>query len=86
MCHRVLAEGDALIVGSDGLAEQEDPTGALFGYERLTQVCRTATGSALEVANAVLAAVAGHARSQPPSDDRTLLVLVRDDADTGGRS
>ncbi|GGM08977.1 PP2C family protein-serine/threonine phosphatase [Nakamurella endophytica] len=71
-----LAPGDALLVGSDGLAEQEDGAGELFGYVRLEQVLAGGPSSAEELGRQVLAAVAGHADGTAPSDDCTLVVLT----------
>ncbi|MEV4639863.1 PP2C family protein-serine/threonine phosphatase [Actinoplanes sp. NPDC049548] len=78
-------EGDLLVLGSDGLAEQQDPRGRLFGYERFL----TAVGRAHEalsygrrhddvpaqVARRLFDEVAQHAADTQPDDDCTLVVL-----------
>lgn len=71
----VLHPGDALVLGSDGLAEQADPAGALLGYEALARVCREGTTGAAALGRRILETVAGHAQGTPASDDTTLVVL-----------
>jgi serine phosphatase RsbU (regulator of sigma subunit) len=46
-----LAEGDKLVLVSDGIAEATDADGQLFGFERVQQLLRTGK-SASEVAGA----------------------------------
>lgn len=81
----VLAAGDALILGSDGLAEQENAAGELFGYDRLRDLCARASApidagpvDAARIGEMIFAAVANHAAGTPPSDDCTLAVLCAD--------
>lgn len=81
-----LAPGDALLLGSDGLAEQENATGELFGYDRFRQLCAAAAGSpggpvtssADEIGRMLIAAVSAFADGTPPSDDCTLAVIRRE--------
>ncbi len=70
----ILAPGDALFVGSDGLSEQENPCGAMFG-EAAVAALITSRQNAEDLANSVLSAVNVHAGDQPRSDDQTVLVL-----------
>lgn len=72
----VLAPGDALVLGSDGLAEQEDPLGDMLGYDRLSELCTERPGESAEaLGHHILDAVTTHANGTPPSDDRTLVIL-----------
>ena len=73
-----LEPGDAIYLYTDGLTEQTDPRGELFGEERLLNIL--AGGAVLahpeKCTDTVLAGVAAHAASAPQSDDRTQLLLV----------
>ena len=73
-----LGRGDAIYLYTDGLTEQTDPNGELFGEARLELLLagggflahpETCTG-------AVLAGVEAHAAGAPQSDDRTQLLLL----------
>ena len=73
-----LEPGDAIYLYTDGLTEQTDPNGELFGEERLRSFLEgggflahpeTCTG-------AVLAGVDAHAAGAEQSDDRTQLLLL----------
>ena len=71
-----LGPGDLLVLGSDGLVEQENAIGGLFGYDRLQG--SVAACSALPVADLgerLLADVSDFAAGTAPSDDRTLVLL-----------
>ena len=71
-----LEAGDALVLGSDGLAEQENPRGVMLGYDRLGEVCAELPGaSAARLGHHILDAVTTHADGAPFSDDRTLVIL-----------
>ena len=72
-----LERGDVVVWLSDGLIEAADATGEPFGYD---SVLRTLQGfpadvSAADVRNRLLARVGAHVGSQPPGDDRTLVVM-----------
>ncbi|QHC68012.1 SpoIIE family protein phosphatase [Rathayibacter sp. VKM Ac-2759] len=72
-----LSRGEVLVLGSDGLAEQEDPSGRLFGYDRFLDLCRSGRGSRPASLGAeVFATVAAFAEGSPSSDDTTLVVLA----------
>ena len=75
-----LSAGDSLVVGSDGLAEQEDPSGRMFGYRAvhdLVQEAHVRGTAAAALGTALLDAVTEHAAGAPAGDDRTLVVLQR---------
>lgn len=73
----------SLIIGSDGLAEQDAPDEELFGYERFTELCRASHGlSSSQIGERVFATVSAFASGNPASDDSTLVVITR----SGGRS
>ncbi|MGH8663193.1 MAG: CHASE2 domain-containing protein [Burkholderiales bacterium] len=75
--HWRLQPGNLLVLFTDGIAEAENPTGALYGKERLAQCLQrlsanTSAGAAVE---AVRADVGAFVAGAPASDDLTLLVL-----------
>ena len=72
-----LERGDIVVWLSDGLIEAADANGDPFGYDN---ILRTLHGfppdaSAADVRNRLLATVERHVGSQPPGDDRTLMVM-----------
>lgn len=74
-----MVAGDLLILGTDGVIEARDVSGALFGVRRLQQIIndnRHATAS--EIVAAVSAAVQQFQGNRPPKDDSTLVVIKRD--------
>jgi serine phosphatase RsbU (regulator of sigma subunit) len=66
--------GSVLLLGSDGLAEQENPTGEHFGLDRLEKVMRT-SDSAPVLKASILEAVRVHANGTAPSDDQTVFAV-----------
>jgi serine phosphatase RsbU (regulator of sigma subunit)/anti-sigma regulatory factor (Ser/Thr protein kinase) len=71
-----LGPGDLLVVSSDGFVEQEDPAGAMFGYERFMAAVAALHGrSAEDVGDRLYRMLSAHAAGAPMGDDRTLLVL-----------
>ena len=69
--------GDVLVLGSDGLSEQESPAGELYGYDRFERKIIEFAGLELtRMGNEIITDVLDHAAGAPPSDDRTL-VLIR---------
>ena len=71
-----LTLGDALVLGSDGLAEQQDDQGTLLGYDRLSELCSELPGaSAEQLGHHILDALTAHANGTPLSDDSTLVIL-----------
>jgi serine phosphatase RsbU (regulator of sigma subunit) len=68
--------GSALVLGSDGLTEQEDPAGALYGYERFERKLIEFSNLSLPNMGArLIEDVRQYAEGTPPSDDRTLVLL-----------
>jgi serine phosphatase RsbU (regulator of sigma subunit) len=71
-----VSPGDLLVVGSDGLAEQENEAGEMLGYDRLAaELSHRWRAPAGEVGRHLLQLVAEHAGEVSAADDRTLVVL-----------
>ena len=72
-----LEPGDALYLYTDGVTEQADPRGALFGEDRL--LATLSSGGFLShpetCTAAVLSAIEFHAAGAEQSDDRTQLLI-----------
>lgn len=74
-----LAGDDRLVVGSDGLVDQADPTGELFGYDRLHEVCRSGHRRPVDaLGDGLFETVSDFAAGSAASDDATLVVLSFD--------
>lgn len=75
--HLQLEEGELLIIGTDGLIEQRDPSGELFGLTRLQAVVEhfPLDLTAAEAADALVRAVAAWADGVPADDDLSVIVL-----------
>jgi serine phosphatase RsbU (regulator of sigma subunit) len=69
--HFMLAEGDRLVLMSDGVVEATDADGHLFGFERVQELMHT-TSSAAEVARA--------AQSFGQEDDISVISVTRSSA------
>lgn len=71
-----IQSGDQLIVYTDGFLEAPDPTGALFGSERLAETLTAARGASLPVVKTTLLdAVRKHTGGTLSHDDVTLLAI-----------
>ena len=70
-----LGAGDAIYLYTDGITEQPDPSGELFGETRLVDVLKSSRYHQKEVLEQVLAAVKRHAGEIEQADDCTQLVL-----------
>jgi serine phosphatase RsbU (regulator of sigma subunit) len=71
-----LGPNDLLVIGSDGLAEQEDIHAVMYGYDRLLRrVEQRAHFTANDLGDGLMNDVHDHAGDQPASDDQTLVVL-----------
>lgn len=70
-----LADGDVLVMYTDGVSEAEDADGEQFGEERLEEVVRrNASRTAAGIRDAIVAAVLEWAHERGVSDDLTLLI------------
>jgi PAS domain S-box-containing protein len=71
-----LAEGDVVILLTDGMVEAAPSGGAPIGSDRLLEVVRSNRGeSAHTILSRAFEAVVAHCRNQTPPDDRTAVVL-----------
>jgi sigma-B regulation protein RsbU (phosphoserine phosphatase) len=69
---------DLLCVYTDGVTEAVNEREEEFGLDRLSEIVgRGASRPVRELCDAVLAAVADHARGMPQYDDQTLLLVRR---------
>jgi serine phosphatase RsbU (regulator of sigma subunit)/anti-sigma regulatory factor (Ser/Thr protein kinase) len=73
-----LADGDVLVMYTDGITEASRPDEEEFGEERLDELLRgCATCSAQEISDLIVQTVADFAQGQGTSDDETLVVIKR---------
>ncbi len=71
-----MADGDVLLVASDGLSEARDAKGDLFGYDRLLRLAEALrTKAAKEIVAGFLDAVERFGAGHPQDDDQTLVVV-----------
>lgn len=74
-----LASGDRIVFLTDGLVECRNPSGDLFGFERLERIVkREAAGDAAAIRDAILREIETHTGGAPPEDDRTLVIVTLD--------
>ena len=74
-----LLPGDVLLLLSDGIYEQHDASGAMFGEERVEQMVREfGSASMAALAARLLAAVPAFASGTAQEDDITLVLLKRE--------
>jgi len=79
MCEVVLESGDLLVLYTDGVTEAEDVVAAPFGMDGLLAAAEgRARGSAEQVSQGILDAVAGFVGDAPQADDLTLVVVARE--------
>jgi sigma-B regulation protein RsbU (phosphoserine phosphatase) len=73
-----LEPGDLLILYSDGVAEAQNPDGAMLGEPGLLKLATSLpTGSAAAAGQALLAAVAAYRDGTAVNDDETVVTLQR---------
>jgi sigma-B regulation protein RsbU (phosphoserine phosphatase) len=70
-----LREGDALLVYSDGLTEQQNADGEEFGETRLAKACASAIAAGETLEAAVPRAIEAFKGRTPQQDDMSMLVL-----------
>jgi sigma-B regulation protein RsbU (phosphoserine phosphatase) len=81
-----LADGDVLVLYTDGVSEAENDAGEQFGEARLEEVVRrNASRTAAEVRDAIVAAVLEWAGERGQGDDLTLLVARKTGPEGAGR-
>ncbi|MCW8892048.1 MAG: SpoIIE family protein phosphatase, partial [Deltaproteobacteria bacterium] len=72
----MLAPGDALIIGTDGLWEAQNTTGEMYGIQRFVELLSGCWGeTAAEIHSSVLRAIGEFGESTSPVDDMTLVVV-----------
>ncbi len=69
-----LSPGDQIIFYTDGITEAMNPSGELFGLDRLDRVLEDCSQDADELISAVLNAVDSFGSGRSPDDDRTILI------------
>jgi sigma-B regulation protein RsbU (phosphoserine phosphatase) len=69
-----LVPGDQLVLYTDGITEAQNARGEMFGLGRLDVVLENCSVGASDLLRSVLSAVDQFCGSQPPHDDRTVLV------------
>ncbi len=73
-----LAEGDTLVLYTDGVSEARDRTGAEYGADRIAGVLRASRHlGPRALASACLDDLASHLQGAPKGDDLTLMVIRR---------
>ena len=74
-----LAPGDIVAAITDGIYEYANPSGEMFGEERVVAVVREhAAASADEILHHIVDAVEAFASGAPQNDDMTLLIVKRE--------
>ncbi len=71
-----LREGQILLLSTDGLWETQNPSGSMFGKDRIYEIIRQkSAASAREILNAIVAELEHFRQSREPEDDITLVVI-----------
>jgi len=71
-----LAPGDTLVLYTDGVTEQMNPQGEMFGEERLLQVVRSHAAQPVQIIEAeILEAVREYMQGEEQADDLTVLIV-----------
>ena len=72
--------GDKLFLFTDGLVEEESPSGEAFGYERLeTVLSHCNTSDAAEIEEHIMEALALHCKTNAFGDDVTMMIITHTD-------
>ncbi len=79
-----LEPGDCLVLYTDGVTDAADTTGVLFSKARLTALAAESPPAAKEVVARVVTALDLHVGSAAPSDDITLLAVLREPSSSAG--
>jgi serine phosphatase RsbU (regulator of sigma subunit) len=77
-----LGNGDSLVLYTDGVIEAADPSGSLYGIDRLERCVRLAGRHPTEIAEHIMESVRHHTSDTPLGDDITLFICHRN---VGGR-
>jgi phosphoserine phosphatase RsbU/P len=71
---QTLRPGDQIVFYTDGVTEATDPSGQMFGQERLDEALENCHLDADGLIDAVLSALDRFTAGQPAADDRTVVV------------
>jgi PAS domain S-box-containing protein len=72
--------GDRLFLFTDGLVEEESPSGEAFGYERLEEILNQCGEiDAEEIKELIMQALAFHCETDAFSDDVTMMIITHSD-------
>ena len=72
----LLGPEQLVVIGSDGLTEQENPEGEMFGEDTLAELLHSCSDmNANDTSDRVLHEVESYAGEAPQSDDRTVMVM-----------
>ena len=72
-----VADGDVLVIASDGILEARNSSGRIFGQKGITAaVSRTRDKSPEEIAEEIIRAAQRHTGKEKPDDDQTLVVAL----------
>lgn len=75
-----LEVGDRLFLYTDGLVEEESPTGEAFGYDRLEQILNANLDTDPEtLRNLIMDALKRHCRGAAYADDVTIVIVTHTD-------
>ena len=73
-----IAQGELVVLVTDGVTDMRDPTGAMYGRARMEAVLegrRSQSGSAREAVDALRGDVQAFAAGAEPADDLTVLAI-----------
>jgi len=79
---RTLAEGETVVIYTDGVSEAMNPASELYGLERLRGMISKTSPRPAELGKVILADVKKHAAGRAQNDDITLMVFGRTTIDS----
>ncbi len=73
----MVSPGAVILAVTDGITEAENPAGEAFGAERVEEILRRGWTAARPLVDEVFSAVGSFSGVDPPTDDQTVLAVVR---------